>query len=58
MIFPGTPDVFGENHAPVPLFSTTNLTWNAPGSNLGLRDGRSVTNRLRTFQLVKQFIIS
>jgi hypothetical protein len=42
----------GENRStcgktcPGAILSTTNPTWTDPGSNPGLRDGRSATNRL------------
>ena len=41
----GKPKYSGKT-CPSATFSTTNLTWTGPGSNLGLRGGRPATNRL------------
>jgi hypothetical protein len=46
MILTGEDRSTRENPVPVPLFFSTNPTWNDPGSNPGLRGGSPAANRL------------
>jgi hypothetical protein len=55
---PRNADVFGENHVPVPLFLPHISRGLVPSSNPDFRNERPVTDRLRTFQLAKQFTVS